>query len=211
MRLEDFLEISGIEVANTNRTADYLNAGLLTGVALASANCDCAATDDGPYTSPAADPAPWYDAARPESGEFLGLLAAGITLDPVAVRSVSPKLSGGGTVGRSYFRHRMIAVRGILLAASAQGMAYGERWLNDVLAGRVTGCASDTMRVLLACPSGAGTSQFRTLRQVGIVDGPIPGPAQEMPECYVQEVQFQMAAGVPWLLGDEQVCLAGLS
>lgn len=211
MRLEDYLEVSGIEIANANRSNDYLNAGLLNGVALVSAECECAATDSGPYISPDVDPAPWYDSSRPESAEFLGLLAAGITLDPVAIRSVTPKLAGGSTIGKVYFRHRVVSVHGILLANSAQGMAYGERWLSDILAGRIQGCAPDTLRILLACPSGSGSNQFRTLRQVGIIDGPTPGPAEEMPECYVQEVQFQMAAGVPWLLGDEQVCMSGAS
>src|SRR5688572_7661461 len=39
--------------------------------------CWCAALDgagDDGYLSPAADPAPWYESTRPESGEFLGLL-----------------------------------------------------------------------------------------------------------------------------------------
>lgn len=210
MKCEAWLEFGGIEVANISRITSYLNAGLLTGVALASAECECDATDEGPYVSPAADGAPWYDSTRPESGEFLGLLAHEIRLDPVAVRSVGPKLSGGSTIGSVYFRHRILSVHGIMLASSAQGMAYGDRWLADVLAGTIRGCAPDTARILLACPSGSGSSQFRTLRRVGIVDGPTPGPAEAMPECHLQEVLFQFAAGVPWLLMDEQECLTSV-
>lgn len=209
MKLEDYVEINSVEIANANRSSDYLSAGLLTGVSVSSAVCECAATDDGPYVSPTDDPAPWYDAAREESGEFLGLLASEIRLDPVAVRSITPKLSGGATVGRIYLRHRILSVRGIMLASSAQGMAYGERWLADVLAGRIVGCSTDTARVLLACPSGSASAQFRTLRRIGIVDGPTYGPAETQPECYLQEVMFQVASGVPWLFSDEMAC--GLS
>lgn len=178
----------------------------MTGIAVSSANCGCDVTDDGPYSTPSADGAPWHDTSRPESDEFLGFMALGITLDPVVIRSVSPKLSNGATIGKAYSRHRIVAFGGYLIANSAQGMSYGERWLNGVLAGQTQGCAPDTLRILLACPSGSGSSQFRTLRQVGIVDGPNYGPAEEMPECYIQSIQFQMAAGVPWLLGDEMSC-----
>lgn len=211
MKLSDYLEFGGIEIANENRTADYLNAGLLTGVTVSAANCSCSATDDGPYDSPALDPAPWYDSSRPESAEFLGLLAGEVRLDPVAIRSVVPKASAGSTIGRLYLRHRIVSCRGVLLASTAQGMAYGERWLADVLAGQIIGCAPDTVRILLACPSGSATAQFRTLRHVGVVDGPTFGPAQELPECYIQEVLFQLASGTPWLYADEQTCLAGIS
>lgn len=209
MRLENFLELGGIEVANSNRSKAYLDAGLLTGISVVSTGCECAATDDGPYTSPSADPAPWYDASRIESGEFIGLLAAEMRLDPVAIRSVTPKLNGGATVGRVYFRHRILSCRGVLLANSAQGMAYGERWLADVLAGRIVGCAPDTARILLACPTGLASAQFRTMRHIGIVDGPTSGQAETLPECYLQEVQFQVASGVPWLLADEVTCTLG--
>lgn len=209
MRLEDYAEFGGIEIANANRTSDYISNGLITGVTFQPSACECAITDDGPYVSPAADPAPWYDSTRPESGEFVGLMATGIILDPIITRSVSPKLSNGATIGRIYYRHRIVSVGGYLLASTAQGMSYGERWLNSVLAGTIVGCAPDELRLLLSCPSGSGSSQFRTLRKVGIVEAPTFAQVQELAECYIQAVQFQFAAGVPWLLGDEVACLSG--
>lgn len=138
------------------------------------------------------------------------MLAYDIRIDPVIRRNVSPRSLHGATVGPLRARHRIVAVRGLLLASSAQGMAYGERWINDVLAGTAAGCSSDSMRLLLACPPAtyaAAEAQFRTLRQVGIVDGPTTAPVQELPECYVSDIAFQVAAGVPQLLSDEIACL----
>lgn len=210
MKAVGFIEYGGVEIANENRVADYLNAGLLTGLAITDIDCGCDLIDEGPYVSPSADPAPWYDSTRPESDEYLGLLAYDIRIDPVIRRSISPRSLHGASIGPLRARHRIVAVRGLLLASSAQGMAYGERWLNDVLAGTLSGCGSDTMRLLLACPPSSYAvveAQFRSLREVAIADGPTTAAVQELPECYVSDISFQIAAGIPQLLSDEIACL----
>ena len=209
MRLEAWAEFSGIEIANAARTSDYVRNGLAGAQASIpiTGGCDCPDVDEGPYLSPGEDPAPWIDPARPESEQFLGLWASDIRIDSVIARRVNPRALGGASVGKMRPRHRIVAVTGLMLAQTAQGAAWGERWLTDILAGLIVGCAPDTMTLLLACPEPGFTAPFRTLRQVGIVDGPTFGPIGEFAECKVQEVQFQVAAGIPHLLSDAVTCL----
>lgn len=206
MKAWDFLEYGGIEIANANRVQSYLR-GIGLGIPASFAECGCDVTDYGPYISPAEDPSPWYDPARAESGEFLGIVAHDVRLDPVIKRASTPRASLGASIGPLTKTQRIVSVKAIMLSRTEQGMAYGNRWLNDVLSGILTGCAQDTLRLLLACPSGGGTSQFRTLRHVGIVDGPTPGPVNNLPECHVCEVSFQLAAGIPQLLSDPVDCI----
>lgn len=198
-------------MANEVRTIAYLSGGLNGGPSVdPNADCGCSSLDNGPYDSPSADPAPWHDSGRPESADFLGLMAFDIRIDPILSRAVSPRSLGGATIGKFSPRHRLVSIRGTLLARTEAAMSYGERWLNDVLAGEIVGCAPDTIRILLSCPDDplVDEAQFRTLRRVGTVDGPSPSPIFEMPECYIQEVFFQLAAGVPYLLTDTETCLA---
>lgn len=206
MRLFDFMSYGNIEISNANRTGDYLrNIGL--GIPATFTNCGCDATDFGPYNTPASDPAPWFDPTRAESGEFLGIIAHNVRLDAVIKRAVTPKTSFGASIGPLSKPPRIVSVQAIMVATTEQGMSYGTRWLNDVLSGVLTGCAQDTLRLLLACPSDGGTTQFRTLRRVGIVDGPTTGPANNLPECHVCSVTFQLAAGIPQLLSDPVDCI----
>ena len=200
------MSYGGIEIANANRTRAYLNEiGL--GIPASFANCDCGATDNGPYDSPVTDPAPWVDPNRIESEYFLGLLAYNVRIDSVATHSVTSRSSLGASIGRRYLRHRIVSVEGLMLARYPDAQSYGEAWLRDVLSGNRSGCSPDSLRVLMSCPE-IGEAQFRTLRRCGIVDGPTFSEASAMPECYVQSVTFQIAAGVPWLMGDEIECLA---
>jgi hypothetical protein len=205
MKARDYLVFGGIELANENRTSAY--ASLVRGVALVSEGCGCSVTDEGPYSNPEDDDAPWVDPARSESFDFLGMIAHDIRIDPIPIRSVTPRARRGATIGSLRLRHRILSVTAALIATSSQGMAYGERWVSDVLSGVIIGCAPDEIRLLLACPEDAAVAQFRTLRRVGIVDGPTSFPIAEMPECYVQSITFQIAAGIPHLLTDAEDCL----
>lgn len=163
--------------------------------------CYCADLDDGSnYESPADDPAPWYDAARPgASGDFLGIIFDVIDLAPAAVRSIAARSSGGGTMGRLRTRPRVVQFHGTMYAASARGMEYGRRWLNKALAGSMcAGCGGDDAELLPAC-SAEGDSGFRTLHEVGLIDGPVFPAIDGVPPDTMTEVAFQLGAGNPYL------------
>lgn len=249
MNAAPFLCIGGIELANDIRTQQYIRQGLLNDPRVTVAlrkdvtsgagyvdvyddsyiedpywsqalKCYCGDYDEGPYVSPATDPAPWYEPARAESEDFIGLILEQVDVGSVLSRSLTPNSNGGGTLGRMIPRPRVIACSGIMFAASRAAMNYGARWLTDVLQGTycTDGCASDEAIILPACsvdaeeltpPLVTGTdTQFRTLFDVGIADGPVFERVTEMsPECLVQRVSFQLVAAQPYLFAPETVCV----
>lgn len=232
MMTAGYLLLNGAEVVNEHRTLTYLRRGLAgSGFEVCVANplvvsegsgysdaygdvyegdpfavqnlcCYCSVFDFGNYQDPAYDGAPWYDAARPESNEFFGIIPEVRLLAP-AGRNVTQRSAGRADVGPLVVGARIVQVRGFMYAASPAAMEYGERWLSQVLAGGGPGCAGDVLTLLPACPPDAaedGSAYLRDLLNVGIVDGPVFGEAsRDVPECLVEEVSFQWAAGEPWL------------
>lgn len=172
--------------------------------------CYCSAFDSGPYVSPADDPAPWYDADRPESGDFLGAVLD-LVLMPVIARQASPRATMGATLSAQRLSGRVIQASGHMYSSSEAGMAWGERWLNAALAGALEGCDLDDMTILPACPPDDAEDRdayFRTLHNVGITDGPLFGVEGITPACHVQTVAFQLVAGWPHLYAPASECVA---
>lgn len=229
MNFLPYLCLAGTEIVNSNRTLSYLRRGMgggrfsvaVTGPAqeagysdvyddtyeadigyATTLACYCAALDDGSnFQGPAADDAPWYSSAYFESEEFLGIVTDTLALSNSPVRSVTA-LSHGAAIGALQRRHRILSAHGIMYAASGRGMAWGERWLTEALSGSVCEtCGGDEAEVVPACPDDPifVGSAFRTLRKVGIVDGPVFTPIADVNGCLAQEVSFQLAAGIPYL------------
>lgn len=210
MRLESYLCLAGQEISNGYRVATYAGsyiAGLTMGT-----ECQCAQLDEG-FSDPLSDPAPWYEASRPESGDFYGFWASGMTLPPVASRQVSANGRRGSALAPLSFSGRTVEVAGLLLAGSAEGMSYGERWLSEVLRGSPCSdgdCPSDDVVLLPACPQYEtydADRYFRTLVNVGMVDGPVFGNVQQLPECKIQQAGFTLASTQPWLYHPATRCL----
>lgn len=208
MRLQPYLCLGGIELANGNRTLAYLSE--LGDPRFNVGGCSCDALEDedliNGFVSPEADDAPWFDPAVEESADFLGLFAHSITLNHVASRDVNRKQGPGSVLSAIGYAHRIIAVRAQLLARSPAGMFYGERWLSESLVGSGCGegCADDEVEILPYCPdvpAENANAHFRTLVNAGVVDGPIFAPITTLPDCLVQDVSFQIAAALPWLYG----------
>lgn len=211
MSFAAWAEFGGIELANAARTFSYVRASAamprLT-VGSATSTCVCEAVDDGPYASPAADPAPWWYSSQLQSDDFLGLWLREIELGSVLARAVTPRATGGASIGRQRPRHRIIGFSGLMFAATDGGMKYGERWLTDLLAGNLRGCAPDTLRILPYCPHpDEVTDTYRTLTRVGIADGPLFGAWADAPRCNVQSFSFQLVAGNPYLRSEANPCL----
>lgn len=168
--------------------------------------CYCSAYNEEPYISPLDDEADWYEPNRIESADFLGILLTKVELAPVIARSVTARAMGGAVIGPLRLRQRVLQCEGMMLARTPQGMSWGERWLTDVLSGSYCeqeGCVDDDLILLPACPEEDSTEPerfFRTLKQVGIADGPIFQQADDsVPECKMQSVSFQLVSGLPWL------------
>lgn len=147
------------------------------------------------YLSPSSDPAPWYS-GRSESDDFLGIVLGDTTTHPTLARSLDHG-DLGASLGPARAGGQIVAVSGLMVAASRDGMAYGEHWLYGVLA-QLCGGTVD-MRFQPRC--GA----WRTLPRVGLVDTPVFGAVDTAPECLVQTVAFQLGSESPWLLTDADV------
>lgn len=165
-----FLEHDGVEVSNANRWLAYLKNGRALGLSGMGryeivTSLVCAALDDeaspakptAGFSSPVTDPAPWYDATVPASGEFLGLLIQNIKgLDGVTTRTTTPRLSGigGATLGPQTTNPRLLTVNGTLMATTCRGIEYGKRWLSGVLANEDQSCAVAETHMRSCCGSG---------------------------------------------------------
>lgn len=175
--------------------------------------CPCPALDqDETFVSPEADPAPWYDAAYPESADFLGLLTSSVTLSPPGARNVSSTYGEGSFVGPLRMGGRVVEVQGWLVARTQEAMWWGERWLTEALLGRCPTCGGDTLEVLPFCresddPSYDYDQDFRTLVNVSLVDGPRFTEVSDDPSYFVNQVQFQLVSQMPWLYLPPTRCL----
>lgn len=186
MKLDSYLCLAGNEVLNGARTAAYLDS-CLGGIrrVRSGSPCDCDPLAET-YVDPVADDAPWVDASRPESAEFFGFLGD-VRLSPAGARSVVPRGLPGATIGLLNDGARILSVEANMFAGSVAGMAWGERWLAEVLTGSV--CEDDDeAEVSVGC-------DFRRLYRAGVIEGPIFAPIGTIAEARIQTVSFQLAAG----------------
>lgn len=226
-----WLCLAGDEIANGNRALTYarasgdprltvaLNAALVPepdgpvpenlAAFCTAIEADGRTPDEVTYTTPAADPAPWYTASRADSAEYLGLHLTDVKIGSVISRSVTPRSPVGASLGPLRRAQRVVSFTGTMFASSERGMRYGERWLNDVLSGSDCDRGSD-LHLLLACDTGTE----RVLPWAGILE---PGVmlsrlGDRVPDCLLQQVAFQMASPLPWLEAlPEQVATGALT
>lgn len=191
--LTDYAAVGSQELWNQARLKAYLqNVGspFTTGAEICS--CDTVTpamladgTDDGTptsgYDTPEQDPAPWYDADLPDTGEFLGFMVldvSGLNDNPRA-RNVTNAVGGGGVFGPVRALPRTITVTGLLIGTTCCGAEFGMHYLSEALAG-CTGdtCDGDCFTMFNCCPeAGLTKAQFdaahrRTFRRTALVDGP---------------------------------------
>jgi hypothetical protein len=210
--------IDGTELAFADRTSAYVRNGLAHSGFTAGDCFDCALlNEDEVFDNPAGDDAPWYEPNVAASADFLGISPTIISLLPVTSRSVKQLPQGGGIVGALTPKPRILTFTGLMIASSAEGMAYGDRWVSDVLAGQScpSGCTLSEVEILPACPDatdyddfgGIGDRYIRRLIDAACVDGPVFSRVGGLPEHYIQEVAFQIAAGQPYLFSPEIGCV----
>lgn len=174
--LHDYLALNQgadqIEIANLDRWLTY--GRLLTGSAWQGQNprneyfYPAMFGNGGPYTTPAADNAPWYRQGVPESEGFGGLMIESVTGDggiPLS-RQTFPGASGGASFGPGRIGARVHNYRGWLVGASEIHLGYGFEWLSQTLL--LGGCRNPLTRPSLTW--FAGRPNTRGVECAGITD-----------------------------------------
>lgn len=211
-----WLRYGGNEIGNANRVMSYLRNGLVTGggVSITPFDCDCSATNGETYVTPQADDAPWYEVGRPASTEFFGFMPTSIEMTGPWERAATARANYGSSLGCLRLRGRSVGVRGVLVASSGRGMAWGSAWLSEVLSD--CSCSLADLCLAVTCDAGASfdavqsdtfygdDNPFRTLMRVGLVDGPLVRPYPEGDCTRVMEASFQLASEQGWLYADDE-------
>jgi hypothetical protein len=238
LMIHSFLELDGVEVSNGARTIQYLRNGLGSDkwqvgegcacAALVEEVCPSAASAEQCFTSPAADPAPWYDAAQPESADFLGVLIKDVRpwFDGQAARNTTPRISGlgGASIGPLHPTPRQLQTPATLIASSCAGIEYGRRWLQAKLTALCDPCALSVARIRSYCPSEEEdlTAGEWLVYEVGLVSGMTEtlqsdafGTASFQGGddgcCDFVEGSLTLLAGNPYLYKREVVCTESTS
>lgn len=199
--------------------------------------------DSEPYSSPISDPAPWYDASVPESADFAGFLTTDFKgLGSTYTRENVDKITGGAVLGRLRPKSRSLVWRGYLFGRSECAVQYGLQWFTANLRGTNCSCTGEDLDLMVCCPELTETPSlvtcaslppiskpeacppftqpdaFRTLKKVGLVDGPTIISQRRIgcsPSCgnttcrgesLAIEIEFTLTAGNPYLYGCP-VCL----
>lgn len=136
---DGYLQLDGDELANIARFKAYIEAApgfpWVKDIPQAEADALRTALGDAPYTSPAADNAPWYDPGDPASANFWGLYVTGISGDEDSTResSSTQSIGPGGTNSVPRKATRQMRIKALLAARDELAMESGMRWLERVL------------------------------------------------------------------------------
>lgn len=198
-----YLVFGGREIANSARTLAYLRSFMPMQVqARSDPNCSCPAIT-GTYGSPYSDSAAWYDASRPESGLFYGLLLDSLVIPPAMSRPAKARASGGQSLGRLVVRGRTIQASGAMYGASEMALEYGTRWLAAALKGDCDDpCGLSSACLLPACPDTGQPARWRHLYGAGLIDGPTVSTISGSNGCIFRTVAFQIGAETGYLFAD---------
>lgn len=206
---DGWLSFAGTEIINAERTRTYA-AALVPTTRVTGYECDTLAVAllDSPYTTPAADAAPWYDPDVPASAGFCGFYPKSLDgfVDSTRTASSAESTSDGGFTYRTRRASRELRITGVLIGASHEATMAGLSWLKAVLDGSgCDGCEGDDLCFLIDCPGNATTEwerKFRQFRSVTCFYGPKVRNEWDL-SCggHMVEVEFYLRADVPWMYG----------
>lgn len=222
-----YATLANVEIINNQRTLTYLQNGLGPGSLTVHGDCgncenilellNCPGITG--YIDPETDVAPWFSPTIPESKEFLGLFVDEFDgLSSPFTRDVSETVNNGGILNRSRLSTRSMTWRGFLFGGTCCGTYYGLRWLSKTLSrfdANCRDCFGDDLELLVCCPceGQSGIEAFRTLKGVGLLEGPVIQSQRKTlssgcttagcsGSCII-EVEFTLVATQPYLYSEE--------
>ena len=184
-----WLAYAGVEVVNEARLAAYTRSLQITGSQCEDCPTLITALEHEPYTTPAADNAPWYDADIPESGQVAGFYIRSLDgLGDTSTRRVDDLAREGAVVGARRRGARELQVTIQAVASNECALSYAAGWLakvlrggdclpvSDIYSGSISiGCAGETLCMLTCCPQTPEdmTTYLTSLYRVGVTRGPV--------------------------------------
>lgn len=226
MAYTGYLELGGNEIINSARVYTYALGLGITAISCTQCELLPRVLGDNAYLSADMDDAPWFDPSVVASKDFAGVLGLEITgLDqPFNVREVLPLAADGAALSPLRRRQREIQVRALLFARTECAMSYGRSWLAAAVRGSSCGveCIGDDLCFLACCPTectdpppepddDCGNAQWRTLYNVGILEGPIARETTLLNGGLMQQVEFTLTAGNPFIYHRPTLVAAGPS
>lgn len=221
-----YLELGGNEIVNSARVTTYSQGLGITAISCTQCTSLPRALGDDPYTSADMDDAPWFDPTVVASKDFAGVLGLEIVgLDqPFNIREPLPLAADGAILSPLRRRQREIVVRAVLFARTECALSYGRTWLAAAVRGTNCGlpCVGDDLCFLSCCPDDCpdpppvpidtcGDNQWRTLYNVGILEGPIVQETRRLNGGWMQEVEFSLTAGNPFIYHRPRLVATGPS
>ena len=214
---DGWLSFGGNELINNARVWAYNQALAITNLKCGPCPTLVRAVKDEPYTTPAADDAPWYDPAVPESADFAGVFGLRINGMSNAVSGQQRiDLPGGGAIMSPLRRGpKEIAVDGVMLAKTEQALSYGFAWLAAATRGIQCGppCTGQQLCFFTSCPTPCpppdegqpdtcGDAQYRTMLDTGLISPPVERSRRKVPGGYIAEVSFGFSGGNSFIWRD---------
>lgn len=229
MAFDGWMEWSGTEVINTDRTEAY--AAHLPWFKPVYNNCALGPLLGEYYTTPMNDEAPWIDGRDENTNDFYGVYPMSVSglEDSTGISAVTEGVLDGGVVGRLRRATRSVVYQVILLGGSDSACEAGMRWLVSVMSGLPCfiderSCVGQTLCYLSNDPcvewEGGGwpagspeeclAPYQRRLRNAGVVTGPTILSKQSFTDggaAWI--VSFTVTAGSPYAYGAELPFVAG--
>lgn len=194
--LPHYLALDGIEIISTPRAEAYAESGEC-GVTYRCSPCDLAAAEwlhmGEPYISVAADPAPWFDPAIPESAGVHGF--AGFQ---VAGAMSAQRASGSSATSSASGAVRELEFEVDIFTADECSRSYALGWLATILDPSPcddSGCIGRVACMLACCPDigedGEATNDpLRYMMDVETISGPTETAVAYGPGVIVTTVTF---------------------
>lgn len=207
---DGYLMVGGTEILNRARAGAYLQQFLAGRVDVVREDPALrTALGHSPYSTPAANMAPWVTGSRPAGGRFLGLFPGKLIGAEDSTRGVEvTELSGNGAVMTSP-RYGSLEMRFVAtaFALDEEAMEEGMAWLkqalsNDGCSDASLGCTGREAKLFAALPANtaAAYSHTRIFHRVEITEGPkVLAKRPTSDRGFVMwEVEFTLTAGIPW-------------
>jgi len=208
--LTEYLCLDTGEIANNARVKAYARK-----LGLLSIKCACPSLADntgGPFTSPDADDAPWYQETIPASAEFAGVYVQEVTGLDGSTNGVEVATlpNGFGSPSARRPAPRTIGVTLTLVAATERALNYGLQWLDGTLTAEscAPACLGNSLQFFAHCEDTVPMIR-RYLYDVALTSGPTETLRKQIKRSgctsWLATVELTIVASNPYIYMERQI------